>query len=854
MNLFDFRKLSSFQAGNPRNLDLADPRRRLSEATVRESLLSARDDGSADWRLRWAAFLDYTGAYRESLEQSNVARGIASAVGDTRNFTRALALQCTAEMSVGAAREAKVHLDELCLVVGDSDDPFLRALCKFSRAAYLMSGITGEADEHRRASEQLRSAISLFESCGEYEMEILSRIELAVTLCALGEYLDSMAEIELAMASAVEHQSFLYAGRMLAITASAATDQGYRKGVQATIRRAIEWCQFTGDFWGRIQGEYSLARSMAYTMPIGDPVSAAEPERLFQAAIADAEAQGAIGLAAHISASLAWMYQKSGEIDRKQRLLDQENAGEDRKGHFEGMISNSDAVVRVVSHRIASRLQDGIEGYPDAFFIFDIKRDVGLRCIDFLNEYRNEAGARLLNMRLGAVIMYSETQMVPQMAGLGAALLEATERKVRFEDLCRLEKDGESFLFARRIVPSGDGAVLTIRDVTAEHRIEEALRVAAESAERSDRAKSEFLANMSHEIRTPISGVLGLARMLTDTPLDAVQRAYVDDIIGSGDILVSVIGNILDLSKMESRSMQIDRRPCDVGELVAQTVRLYQGQAREKGLELSVLVDHSFPKTLLTDGPRLKQIVANLVGNAVKFTEAGSIRVVVGVKASEIEISVEDTGIGVPADRLDAIFDRFQQATTDSRMSGGTGLGLTLSRGIARLLGGTITVESEFGAGSRFVVLLPLVECEEIPLRSPLSSSIDFDGRRALLVDDNRVNSMVSRHVLEKLGFEVHLAGNGAEAIERWESGRYDVVLMDIRMPVLDGLEATREIRRREAVRDWRTPIVALTAGALLGERDECFEAGMDDYLSKPFTIDGLREVLARWLPNGVGR
>ena len=480
--------------------------------------------------------------------------------------------------------------------------------------------------------------------------------------------------------------------------------------------------------------------------------------------------------------------------------------------------------------------------------MFDARRKEDGKCADFLNEYRNAVGARILGVGPGTVVLYTEVRSNPLFADLSAGMLAAVERREAFDDIREVGQTEDRRWYRRRIVPSGDGAVLTLRDITAERQIEEALRHAAELAERSVRIQSEFLANMSHEIRTPINGVLGLARLLSDAPLDDLHRSYVEDIIGSGDVLMRIIGNVLDLSKIEANNFEIDLATVELGELIASTIRLYQGQAKEKGLRLSYSIDADVPCDVLADGTRIRQVLANLIGNAVKFTKAGYVEVIVSTDDVDVVIEVSDSGMGIPEERLEAIFDRFARGTADSRMLGGWGLGLAVSRAIVDLMGGSIRAHSTPGEGSQFVVRLPLqaVTRSAVPVKSDLPS--DFSGRRVLLVDDNRVNTIVSERALARLGCEVTVAADGLEALAILDSASFDIIFMDVRMPVLDGLETTREIRKREQVLDRCTPVIALTAGALIQERESCFSAGMDDYVAKPFTHDNLRVILARWL------
>jgi CheY-like chemotaxis protein len=333
--------------------------------------------------------------------------------------------------------------------------------------------------------------------------------------------------------------------------------------------------------------------------------------------------------------------------------------------------------------------------------------------------------------------------------------------------------------------------------------------------------------------------------MLAETDLDQTQKSYVDDIVMSGDILLDLIGDILDVSKIESNDMRLSPEAISLPNLVVAIVKLFRGEAAEKQTTLRFRMDSDVPETVFADGVRLRQVLANLVGNAVKFTREGDVEVRVRTDKSLVVFEVRDTGIGIPPDRISSIFDRFQQAGDPAY--GGTGLGLTISKALAELMGGDVSATSVVGKGSCFTVRLPLCEVKEAVAEPPPESRLRFEGKRVLLVDDNRVNVLVSAYALRKLGCDVVEAEDGQQALEALESDRFDLVLMDVRMPVLDGLEATREFRRREKGGK-RTPVVALTAGALLQEQQECFDAGMDDFASKPFSSESIRDVLARWL------
>ncbi len=389
------------------------------------------------------------------------------------------------------------------------------------------------------------------------------------------------------------------------------------------------------------------------------------------------------------------------------------------------------------------------------------------------------------------------------------------------------------------------------------------LQAARAAADAASRAKSEFLANMSHEIRTPMNAVIGMAELLRRTSLDAAQREQVETIGGAANALLSLLDDILDLAKIESGKMSLSESACDLRALLNEIARLFGPAASAKGLRFSLTLADGFPQWVTADGARLRQILVNLAGNAVKFTEQGEVTVEGSAvfdqrrQCYQARVTVRDTGIGIRAGDLPLLFRKFTQVETSAaRRFGGTGLGLAISRQLAELMGGSVTAESEFGRGSRFVLELPLRPAaapldprgEEPPAVSRLA------GARVLVVEDNAVNQRVAVRMLEHLGCRPEVAADGRAAIRMVEQGgRYDLILMDCQMPVLDGFEATRELRRRES-RGGRIPIIAMTASALEGDRQRCLAAGMDAYLSKPVTLSGLEAMLNAWLaPRAAG-
>ena len=499
------------------------------------------------------------------------------------------------------------------------------------------------------------------------------------------------------------------------------------------------------------------------------------------------------------------------------------------------------------SRKSAERFKSLLESAPDAMVIVDDAGKIALA---------NRQAQVLFGRSTFELDGKPVSHLIPELNDLRAAFAQAAP--TRPAEVVARRSDGTAVAVEISLSPiEGDGGPLVsaaIRDITERKQREHELDLALVQAQEASLLKSTFLANMSHEIRTPMNGVMGMVGLLLDTELSDDQRDYIETMAGSAEALLNIIGDILDISKIESGKLLLENEPFDLRSSVEAALVPLALRASTEGLNLRTTFDPALPTVVRGDRLRLRQVISNLVTNAIKFTDAGAVTVDVRPEpVGAIRIEVADTGIGITDEQQATLFESFAQGdASTTRRYGGSGLGLAICRQLVELMGGEISVASTPGRGSRFWFTIPMTAEDEAavvdgsPPRLHANAPRCAGMGRVLVVEDNAVNRKVAVAFLDRLGYVADTAADGIEALEAMQATDYDIILMDCQMPRMDGYEAASAVRRTEKAR--RTPIVAMTASAMASDRDRCLDAGMDDYLTKPLNRDLLSETLRRWV------
>ena len=521
--------------------------------------------------------------------------------------------------------------------------------------------------------------------------------------------------------------------------------------------------------------------------------------------------------------------------------------------------------------------------FDDAAFgsaLVKLQGEVGrlLRVNRSLSETTGLGSSELTHTRLQSLVHEDDRATLEQ----GLRELSEGRKSVFRSELHIPGAEGEPlwFLFSLSAVRDGSGkstyAIAQFNDITSRKQAEHALTLAHKQALAASRMKSEFVANMNHEIRTPLNGVLGLTELLADTDVIHEHPEYIAGLRTSGQALMSVVNQVLDFSKLDAGKLELHPEDFEPTMLVQQTIAFVASGAGRKGLSLNTWIDPRVPACLRADASRIRGVLANLLSNAVKFTDvSGEVAVRVSASGEDPQVlrfEVTDTGIGIEPGVLEHIFEPFQQAdSSTTRRYGGTGLGLTITRQLVELMGGSIEVKSSPGTGSTFSFQVPCdAGAEPSNIRSRANGSArtqpaSLDSRhrkvsspasakdvQVLLAEDDQINQLVAGQLLERAGCRVEIASNGIEAVALATAHDYHVVFMDCQMPDLDGYEATRALRRHEGS-DRHVPIVAMTAHTMQGDRERCLACGMDDYVTKPLMPDELDRIVSRWTPRTNG-
>lgn len=700
---------------------------------------------------------------------------------------------------------------------------------------------------NRKTAQEDNDVMAIFEQLSReylqsgFIQDSLRVSERASRASAAGEqYIQAIKHCEAALKISVEQNEYTYCGRLLIAAASAASDVGYRDHVEALFRLGREWAEYTGDWFASMIGLIGLGQYYGYSM---DPTATHEIEWRIAPSLQArelCEAIGAYPLASVACDAIAFVYRKVGnreladEWSRRATYTstELEEVAVKYRLQEERLLQS---IEQVRMDRMAARIHAGIESSPDLYFVFDpiLTRDGALA--DLRNEFRNVAAGALLGIHASSVRMLSALEHHPYFEVLATHIRVAVTDKVSYHDMVRIDEPSHPTWITRSVVPSDQGALVIFRDITESRLVAEKMRIEAEVAKQAAEAQMRFMAHMSHEVRTPLNGVIGHAQQLADTSLDATQEEHVTGIAISSRQLLNFFNDILELSRIESGVRAQVIEPTNIVSLIDQIFR-------DEGIDVNVVAKSDMPSMMRIERDAFAFVVGRIASLMAHGSESTvSIEVnqdLVKLCVSPVKASIEDEAL---QDAISGRLDSPSMASIEGRW-----VGLYAASLLCREFGEPITVE-QTRTGERSICFGLRYTVVEGASKAADAAESSLSGCRILMAEDNPVNVVVTRRMLEKEGCHVLVVGDGADAVSAYRSQPFDLVLMDVRMPNMDGLQATRAIRSIEEGSGVHIPIVALTAAAFTDERRECRDAGMDGFVAKPFSRKALLDELIRW-------